>query len=208
MYDKDGRRYKALASSPGRNLFLIFFSESGEYRDEFRVMEMMRNSYSVLNDLHLRIFQDRSIRPDIETGIILERVCRSLDLDFGALWLSDSNGNHYIVNSFFPGRESELDELQRYPRLFPCVMDKLMHGSGSFFISRGMFLDRHCQDLQTLDRLGVQHLFFADIHVPSSKTPGIVCFASSRDNSLFGHSTKGYLDLVVLYLVSLFSRNS
>ena len=69
-----------------------------------------------------------------------------------------------------------------------------------------MLFDRNCQDLQTLDRLGVQHLFFADIHVPTSKTPGLICFATSRDNPLFGHSTKGYLDLVVLYIVSLFVR--
>ena len=206
MYDKDGRRYKALASSPGRNLFLIFFSESGEYRDEFRVMEMMRNSYSVLNDLHLRIFQDRSIRPDIETGIILERVCRSLDLDFGALWLSDGNDSSYLVNSFNPGREMDPGTMQYYPRLFPCVTEKMLNGGGSFFISRDMLFDRNCQDLQTLDRLGVQHLFFADIHVPTSKTPGLICFATSRDNPLFGHSTKGYLDLVVLYIVSLFVR--
>ena len=206
MYDKDGRRYNALASSPGRNLFLIFFSESGEYRDEFRVMEMMRNSYSVLNDLHLRIFQDRSIRPDIETGIILERVCRSLDLDFGALWLSDGTDGSYLVSSFNSGRQIDPGTMQHYPRLFPSVTEKILNGGGSFFISRDMLFDRNCQDLQTLDRLGVQHLFFADIHVPSSKTPGMVCFACSRDNPLFGHSTKGYLDLVVLYIVSLFVR--
>lgn len=206
MYDKDGRRYNALASSPGRNLFLILFCESGAFRDEFRVMTVMRDSYSVLNDLYLRIFQSQSPRPDIETGIILERVCRSLDIEFGALWLSDEAGNPYMVNSFISGKETDLGALQMYPRLFPGIMEKLLQGGGSFFVSRERFHDRHCQDVQTLDMLGVHHLFFANICVPSSKRPGMICFACSRDNPLFGYSTKGYLDLIVLYLARLFIR--
>lgn len=207
MYDREGRRYKALASSPGRNLFLILFSESGEFRDEFHVMATMRDSYSVLNDLHLRVYQNQSIRPDIETGIILERVCRSLDIDFGALWLTDSNGDPYMVNSFIPGREIDSGSMQQYPRLFPCVMEKILHGSGSFFVSRDMFFDRNCKDLQILETIGIQNLFFAGISVPDSRIPGLVCFACSRENHLFGHPTKGYLDLVVLYLIRLFARN-
>lgn len=207
LYDKQGRRYKAFATSPGKDLFLIFFSLSDGFREESRIMTVMRDSYSVLNDMYLRILQNHSVRPDLETGIILERVCKSLDLDFGGVWQSDRSGRARLVEHFLREREVDPDELHCYPRLFPCIVEKINKGSESFFISREMIHEHRYQDLVALDRLDVRHLFFSGLNINRTSNPGLVCFACSHDNLLFGYTTKGYLDLVVLYLQTLLDRS-
>lgn len=208
LYDKQGRRYNAFATKAGKDLFLIFFSLSEGFRDETRVMTVMRDSYSVLNDLYNRILQDTSVRPGIETGIVLERVCKSLALDFGGVWIPDTTGNPRLLEYFMYDRELNPDELHCYQRLFPCIVEKLNKGAESFFVSRDMLHEHRCQDLAALDRLEVRHLFFSGLGNDQTSTPGLVCFACSHENALFGYTIKGYLDLVVVCLRTLLERVS
>ncbi len=206
LYDKKGRRYNAFATSPAQDLFLIFFSLSEGFRDESRVMTVMRDSYSVLNDLYLRILREPSVRTDIEIGIFLERVCRSLDIDFGGVWLSNRDGEPRLLEHFLQDGEVNPDELHCYPRIFPSAVEKIKSGEQSFFVSREMINESRWRDLAILDRLNVRYLFFSGLTAGVSPNVGLVCFACAHENAFFGHTTKGYLDLVILCLQALLER--
>lgn len=204
LYDKQGRRYNAYATRAGNDLFLIFFSLSEGFRDDSRIMTVMRDSYSVLNDMYSRIIQNSFVCPEREPDRILERVCTSLELDFGGVWITDTNGNPRLTGCFMRDCELNMDELHCYQRLFPCIVEKLNRGAESFFTSREMLHEHRCQDLAILDRLDMRYLYFSGLGKHTA--PVLVCFACSHENPLFGYTTKGYLDLVVMCLRTLLSR--